>query len=109
MTVVASAILYRVVCWNSGITERERKKLDKIIRKSSSVLGCPLDSVREVGDRRVLTKVSSMLDNESHPLHGDLTELRSSFSDRLLHPRCVKERYRRSFLPAAVRLHNEHC
>ncbi|TWW79717.1 hypothetical protein D4764_10G0007470 [Takifugu flavidus] len=36
------------------------------------------------------------------------TALGSSFSERLLHPRCVKERYRRSFLPAAVRLHNIH-
>ncbi|KAK7934008.1 hypothetical protein WMY93_004904 [Mugilogobius chulae] len=37
-----------VVCWSSSITERERKKLDKVIKKSSSVLGCPLDSVREL-------------------------------------------------------------
>ena len=43
---------------------REREKLDKVIRKSSSVLGCPLDSVREVGDRRVLSKLTSMLDHE---------------------------------------------
>ncbi|CAB1416524.1 unnamed protein product [Pleuronectes platessa] len=31
----------------------------------------------------------------------------SSFSHRLIHPRCVRERYRRSFLPAAVRLYNQ--
>ena len=53
-SVEASAVLYGVVCWNRGITEKERKKLDNLIRKSCSVLGCPLDSVREVGDRRVL-------------------------------------------------------
>ena len=34
--------------------------LDKVI-KSSSVLGCPLE---EVGDRRVLVKLTSMLDRE---------------------------------------------
>ncbi|KAK7884454.1 hypothetical protein WMY93_027577 [Mugilogobius chulae] len=108
-SVVASAILYGVVCWSSSITERERKKLDKVIKKSSSVLGCPLDSVREVGDRRVLARFTSMLDHESHPLQDALSALESSFSDRLIHPRCVKERFRRSFLPAAVRLYNEHC
>ncbi|KAL1252288.1 hypothetical protein QQF64_020084 [Cirrhinus molitorella] len=43
-SVAASAILYGVVCWSSNITERERKKLDKVIKRSSSVLGCPLDS-----------------------------------------------------------------
>ncbi|KAJ0022335.1 hypothetical protein NQD34_009825 [Periophthalmus magnuspinnatus] len=108
-SVVASAILYGVVCWNSSITERERKKLDKVIKKSSSVLGCPLDSVQEVGDRRVLANVISMLGHESHPLQDALSVLESSFSDRLIHPCCVKERFRRSFLPAAVRLYNEHC
>ncbi|KAL1248243.1 hypothetical protein QQF64_021561 [Cirrhinus molitorella] len=108
-SVVASAILYGVVCWSSSITERERKKLDKVIKRSSFVLGCRLDSVREVGARRVLKKLTSMLDHDSHPLRDILLALESSFSRRLLHPQCVKERFRRSFLPAAVRLYNEHC
>ncbi|KAL1276344.1 hypothetical protein QQF64_035967 [Cirrhinus molitorella] len=108
-SVVASAILYGVVCWSSSITERERKKLDKVIKRSSFVLGCRLDSVREVGARRVLKKLTSMLDHDSHPLRDILLVLESSFSRRLLHPQCVKERFRRSFLPAAVRLYNEHC
>ncbi|KAK7907715.1 hypothetical protein WMY93_016327 [Mugilogobius chulae] len=43
-----------------------------------------------------------MLDHESHPLQDALSALESSFSDRLIHPHCVKERFRRSFLPAAV-------
>ncbi|TWW80440.1 hypothetical protein D4764_01G0002550 [Takifugu flavidus] len=33
-------------------------------------------------------------------------KLRSSFSSRLLQPRCSKERYRKSFLPSAIRLYN---
>ncbi|CAL9684750.1 unnamed protein product [Knipowitschia caucasica] len=107
-SVVASAILYGVVCWNSSITERDRKKLDKVIRKSSSVLGCSLDTVQQVGDRRVLSKLTSMLDHDCHPLQDTLSALESSFSDRLIHPRCVKERFRRSFLPAAVRLYNKN-
>ncbi|KAK9537298.1 hypothetical protein VZT92_004928 [Zoarces viviparus] len=49
-----------------------------------------------------------MMENISHPMQDPLSALCSSFSDRSLHPRCVKERYRRSFLPAAVRLHNQH-
>ena len=108
-SVVASAILYGVVCWSSSITERDRKRLDKIIRKSSSVLGCPLDTVQQVGDRRVLDKLMSMLDHDCHPLQDTLSALESSFSERLIHPRCVKERFRRSFLPAAVRLYNKNC
>ncbi|TWW53320.1 hypothetical protein D4764_0013870 [Takifugu flavidus] len=107
-SVVGSAIFYGFVCWSSSITDRDRKRMDRLVRRASSVLGCPLDSVEVVGNGRMMAKLSSMLNNMSHPLQDTLTALGSSFSERLLHPRCVKERYRRSFLLAAVRLHNKH-
>ncbi|KAI3369373.1 hypothetical protein L3Q82_007607 [Scortum barcoo] len=106
-SVVASAIFYGIVCWASSITDRDRRRMDRLVRRASSVLGCPLDSVEVVGNGRMMAKLSSLLNNTSHPLQDTLTALGSSFSERLLHPRCVKERYRRSFLPAAVRLHNK--
>ncbi|XP_041860220.1 uncharacterized protein LOC121651828 [Melanotaenia boesemani] len=106
-SVVASAIFYGIVCWTSSIMDRDRRKMDRLVRRASSVLGCPLDSVEVVGNERMTAKLSSMLNSPSHPLQHTLTALSSSFSERLLHPRCVKERYRRSFLPAAVRLHNK--
>ncbi|CAI5669586.1 unnamed protein product [Oreochromis niloticus] len=108
-SVVASVIFYSVVCWSSGLSAAERKRLDKLIRKASSVLGCTLDPVQVVGDRRTLAKITSLMDRVSHPMHVNVAELQSSFSDRLLHPRCMKERFRRSFLPAAVRLYNQNC
>ncbi|KAI5104598.1 hypothetical protein C0J45_6224 [Silurus meridionalis] len=49
-SVVASAIFYNVVCWGSSISTADRKRLDKLIRKASSVLGIPLDTVQEVGE-----------------------------------------------------------
>ena len=81
-TVVASAIFYAVVCWRGGMAERDRGKLNKLVRRASSVLDCPLKSIETV------------------------RALSSSFSSGLLRPQCRKERYRRSFLPAAVRLYN---
>ena len=102
-SVVASAIFYVVVCWAA-----DRKQLNRLRRKASSVLGSPLDTVEVLGDRRMAAKLSSRLDNVSHPLQDTLSSLCSSFSDRLLHPRCLTERYRRSFLPAVVRLYNHH-
>ena len=95
-SVVASAIFYGVVCWSSSISAADRRRLDKLIKKSSSVLGCPLDSVQEVGESRMMDKLSSHLQDT-------ISALGSSFN-RLIHPQCVKERDRRSVLPAAVRL-----
>ncbi|KAI3358164.1 hypothetical protein L3Q82_003164 [Scortum barcoo] len=53
-SVVASAIFYGIVCWASSITDRDRRRMDRL---------------------------------------DTLTALGSSFSERLLHPRCVKESY----------------
>ncbi|KAK3525880.1 hypothetical protein QTP70_010985 [Hemibagrus guttatus] len=50
-TVVVSGILYAIVCWVGGSTEWNKKRLNKLVRRASSVLGCPLDLVEEAGDR----------------------------------------------------------
>ena len=108
-SVVASAIFYGVVCWNCSTSAADRRRLDKLIKEASSTLGCLLDPVPVVGESWMMDKLSSLLMQEFHPLQVTLTALGSSFSNRLIHPKCVKERYRRSFLPAAVRLYNQHC
>ncbi|XP_051919971.1 uncharacterized protein LOC127599777 [Hippocampus zosterae] len=106
-SVVASAIHYGIV-WSGSISARDRKRLDRLVRKASSVLGCSLDTLEEVGNRMMLTKLKAMMASPSQPLQPALIALGSSFSQRLLHPPCKKERYRRSFLPTAVRLLNKN-
>lgn len=39
----------------------------------------------------MLAKLTSIMDNPSHPLNEIVAALSSSFSDRLLHPQCKKE------------------
>lgn len=43
------------------------KKRDKRFKKSCSVQGCPLESFKEVGDRRVPAKLTSMLEHVCLP------------------------------------------
>ncbi|KAK7158641.1 hypothetical protein R3I94_005089 [Phoxinus phoxinus] len=105
-SVVASAIFYAIACWGAGSRERDRKRLNKLVMKASSVLVCHLDTIEEVGERRMLTRLASIMGNTSHPLHEIVSSLSSSFSCRLLHPQCKTERFRRSFIPVAVRLFN---
>ncbi|XP_024660821.2 uncharacterized protein LOC111500370 isoform X2 [Maylandia zebra] len=94
-------------CFVPSISAGDRKRLNRVIRRASSVLGCPLDPVEVMSDRRTAAKLSSLMDNISHPMQQTVTALSSSFSGRLRHPRCGTERFRRSFLPTAVRLHNK--
>ncbi|TWW63630.1 putative RNA-directed DNA polymerase from transposon BS [Takifugu flavidus] len=46
-SVVASVIFYAVVCWSCGSSERDRKRLNKLVRRAGSVLDCSLDSIDE--------------------------------------------------------------
>ena len=57
-TVVASSVFYANVCWGCGCTERDRKRLNKVVERASSVLDSPLDPTMEVGERRMLAKLN---------------------------------------------------
>ncbi|XP_049926802.1 uncharacterized protein LOC126406528 [Epinephelus moara] len=105
-SVVASAILFAVVCWGSRLRVADANRLNKLIRKASDVVGVELDPLTAVSDRRMLSKVRAILQHGSHPLHNALVEQRSTFSQRLIAPKCTTERHRKSFLPVAIKLYN---
>ena len=52
-------------------------------------------------------QASVIIDAVCHPLHDTQVKSRSTFSARLISPRCSAERHRRSFLPVAIRLFRE--
>ena len=93
-SVVASTIFYTAVCWGGSATERDTRRLDKLIRKAGSVLGRCLDSLGVVVERRMWTKLSDIMDNTNHPLHHTLMEQSSSHSrqrsaTRMVYVLCV--------------------
>ncbi|KAK9526233.1 hypothetical protein VZT92_014943 [Zoarces viviparus] len=87
--VVAGVIFYPVVCWASRVKAADANRLNKLTRKSNSVLGVELESVVEVSERKMLRKLIAILDNTSNPLHATLKTLQSTFSCRP--PRCTRE------------------
>ena len=50
------------------------RRLNKLIRKASDVVGVELDTLSAVSDRRILLKVRTLLQHFSHPLHNALVE-----------------------------------
>ena len=63
-------VFYAVVCWGGNSKKRDAARLDRLVRRASSVVGTELDSLRTVAERRTLKKLLSILDNALHPLHG---------------------------------------
>ena len=87
-SMAASAIHYVVICWRVASSNQDRKRLNKLVRRASSVLGCPLDSVEEVGEKRMVAKLASIMDSPSHLLHQTVEPLSSTFSGRVIHLQC---------------------
>ena len=78
------------------------------MKKAGSVVGLKLDSVEDVVERSTLRKVETILKNMDHPLHNTLMDQRANGGGRLLSLRCRTERFRRSFVPTAIRLYNSY-
>uniref|UniRef100_A0A3B3C2V1 Reverse transcriptase domain-containing protein n=1 Tax=Oryzias melastigma TaxID=30732 RepID=A0A3B3C2V1_ORYME len=103
-SVVASALLYAAVCWCST-SKKNICRLNKIIKRASSVVGLKLAPVEEVEEQRTLAVFRSIMRNPSHPLHEVFTSRRSTFSSRLSQ-RCSTDRMKNSFVPRAIRQYN---
>ena len=53
-----------VVCWGGSTSKKNLEKLDKLMRRSGSVVSRKLDSL--VTERRTRNKLLDILDNTSH-------------------------------------------
>ena len=70
-------------------------------------MGASLDSLEVVAEQRTRRRLHAIMDNTTHPLNAELTGMRSTFSHRLVPPRQNTKRFGQSFVPAAIRLHNQ--
>lgn len=102
-SVVVSTVFSAVVCWGDGIKAKDANRLNKLIEKPESAVGTNLASVQELVRDRMQAKLLAITDQDSHSLHNTLDKLKSTFSIRPIQPRCLKERCRKSFLPAAIK------
>ncbi len=82
----------------------DANRINMLIRKAGSVQRVELDSLAVVSERTMLRKLQSIMASGCHPLHNVLVMHRSTFSNRLLPPRCTTERH--SFLSVAIKLYN---
>ena len=96
-----------LVWCGQGLRVADANRLKKLIRMASDVVGEELDTLTAVSDRRLLLKLQVILQHGTHPLHNALIKQRSTFSERLIAPKCTTECHRKSFLPG--QLCNSSC
>ena len=97
-----------VACWGGSIKKRDESRINKLVRKASSVVGTELESMTSVAESRALSRLRSIMENHEHPLHSTIQGQRSSFSRRLLSLQCSTDRLNRSLIHNAIRLYNSN-
>lgn len=85
----------------------DKNRINKMIRKAGSVMGFTPDSLEVIVEKRTRAKLKMILCYEGHPQNCIFSGLKSSFSGRLEIPQCSTERFRRFFIPTAVRFFNK--
>lgn len=65
---VASALIYAVVCWGTWIRVGDANWLNKLIRKTGSVIGVDFEPLEFVSERRMISQLLTIMDNMSNPV-----------------------------------------
>ncbi len=77
---MASVLSCAIACWGGSIRKRDAGRLDKWVRRAGSVVGMELEALTTTAEKRTLSRLDSILDNDRQPLHPVLANQRSLFS-----------------------------
>ena len=66
-TIIESALFYAVVCWASCTTDKDCRRLDRLVKIASSVIGRELDPHRTVVEQQIRKKLYYLMVNNKHP------------------------------------------
>lgn len=106
-----------------GLSKNTRCGLFSCSKKCSSLLDAVKEEIKRQRRQRIRegklhwcahrlkrnrAKLSSIVDSTSHPLNDTVRVLRSSISDKFLHPLCRKQHSSRSFVSSTLRLNMHH-
>ena len=100
-SMIEGVLLFCICCWAGNCREQDKGKFDRIIKKASKISGHDFCQMDELYKNTSIKKINTILKDPSHPL---FTQIIRSRSGRYIPPRTNKERYKRSFLPSAIRL-----
>ncbi len=103
-SVVESVLSFCIVCWFSGCTQVEKRKLNRIIT-SAKRLGCNTYCLQDLYNSAITKNLVHILRDSTHPLFNYFHLLPSG--TRLMSLYCRTNRYKLSFVPTAIRSFNK--
>ena len=103
---IESLLTSCISVWFGACKASDWKSLQRVVRTAERIIGCPLTSIRDIGQKRCLTRAQRIYSDTTHPHHGLFSLLTSG--RRFCSIRSRTSRFRDSFFPLAVRLLNTH-
>ena len=102
---IRSVFSYGLVCFGGNLPVREKKMIDKIIKKAESTIGKKQQKFDSIYEELVTKRTKKILYDNTHPLNEEL-QSQMNESGRLRQFHIKNKRYQNSFLPVAVTFFN---
>ena len=97
-----SIVLFCITCWGGNIKNQDKEKIDRVIKKASKVSSIEFMNFDALHTSTCVKKLKIIMEDPSHPLA--IQVVKSVRSGRIVHLKCNRERYRKSFMPNSIRL-----
>ncbi len=91
---------FSVICWYGNLNVKSRGKFNSIVKICSNIVGTEFRTIAQIYEHKVTKKGQLVLSDVIHPLCDEFQLLPSGRRFKL--PLCKSNRYRNSFVPAAI-------
>ena len=99
---IESIVIFCIAGWGGNARATDRKKINRVIGKASSVTKHHLPTIESLHNTLVLKKIKMIAKDCTHPLHSQINF--NTRSHRPITLRSRTDRYRLSFMPLALKL-----
>ena len=103
-SIIQSVLLFNLICFYGNLTQADKTKLERPRKIAQRIIGIELPPLSVLFEDRLLTKITSIMKDPSHPLFSCFTFNRSGI--RLRVPITRRARYRNSFIPNSMHIYN---
>ena len=103
--VVESVLTFSITVWYGNTTNKDRVRLNRIVRTASTIIGTDLPSLDLIFNSRVTRKAESIIRDKHHPANELYEELPSGTRYRSV--KTKTNRFKNSFYPLSVRILND--
>ena len=95
---IQSVITFGISCWGGNITEGDKQKINRSIKKDGKIVGEELPLLNDLYKKHTVTKALNIVNDPCHPLWNAY-----QISGRFITVHRKTERYKKSFVPAISR------